>query len=83
MVSNDEMALMKVVRFEKTSIKIVSAKSQVSKIENGFWGKMGQIPNSQMCCSKMQHKFQSCFVFKCFFLVRQLFSKTSKINFTN
>ena len=36
MVSNDEMALMKVVRFEKISIKIVSAKSQLSKIgENG------------------------------------------------
>ena len=36
MVSNDEMVLIKVVRFEKTSIKIVSAKSQLSKIaENG------------------------------------------------
>ena len=36
MVSNDEMTLMKVVRFEKISIKIVSAKSQLSKIaENG------------------------------------------------
>ena len=32
MVSNDEMVLMKVVRFEITSIKIVSAKSQLSKI---------------------------------------------------
>ena len=32
MVSNDEMVLMKVVRIEKTSIKIVSAKSQLSKI---------------------------------------------------
>ena len=36
MVSNDEMVLIKVIRFEKTSIKMVSAKSQLSKIaENG------------------------------------------------
>ena len=36
MVSNDEMVLMKVVQIEKTSIKIVSAKSQLRKIaENG------------------------------------------------
>ena len=36
MTSNDEMVLMKVVWFEMTSIKIVSAKSQLSKIaENG------------------------------------------------
>ena len=32
MASNDEMVLMKVVHIEKTSIKIVSAKSQLSKI---------------------------------------------------
>ena len=36
MVLNDEMVLIKVVQLEKTSIKIVSAKSQLSKIaENG------------------------------------------------
>ena len=32
MVLNDEMVLIKVVRLEKTSIKIGSAKSQLSKI---------------------------------------------------
>ena len=36
MVSNHEMVLIKIVRFEKTNIKIFSAKSQLSKIaENG------------------------------------------------
>ena len=36
MVSNHEMVLIKIVRFEKTNIKIVSAKSQLIKIaDNG------------------------------------------------
>ena len=36
MALNDEMVLIKVVQLEKTSIKIGSAKSQLSKIaENG------------------------------------------------
>ena len=36
MVSNDEMVIIEVVWLEKTSVKIVSAKSQLSKIaENG------------------------------------------------
>ena len=50
MVSNDEMVLMKVVQIEKTSIKIVSAKSQLSKIaENG----QKRVSNNEMVLIKV------------------------------
>ena len=54
MVLNDEMVLIKVVRLEKTSIKIGSAKSQLGKIaENGpkmdkKWPSLKKVNNK--CC---------------------------------
>ena len=50
MASNDEMVLMKVVRNGKTSLKIVSAKSQLSKIaENG----QKMVSNDEMVLMKV------------------------------
>ena len=54
MVLNDEMVLIKVVRLEKTSIEIGSAKSQLGKIaENGpkmdkKWPLLKKVNNK--CC---------------------------------
>ena len=51
MVSNDEMVLVKVVRNGKTSLNIISAKSQLSKIaENG--PKM--VSNNEMVLMKVK-----------------------------
>ena len=53
MVSNDEMVIIEVVWLEKTSVKIVSAKSQLSKIaENG--PKM--VSNDEMVLMKVVRK---------------------------
>ena len=50
MVSNHEMVLIKIVRFEKTNIKIVSAKPQLSKIaDNG----QKMVSNDEMVLMKV------------------------------